>query len=257
MALVREHGAAVVALCIDEEGQARTAEWKVRIADRLIDDLTTNWGMHVERHRRRHPDLPDRHRAGGGPPRRARDDRGDPRAQAPAPGRADHAGHVERLVRAQPGRPAGAELGVPARVRQRRARHRDRARGEDPADGQDRRRAALGRAGPGLRPPPCRSRGQPTTRCNRFMELFEGVTAAAAQGRARRGAGRAAAVRAPAAADRRRRAQRAGAGPGRRAGAAARAGDHQRHAAVRHEDRRRAVRLRARCSCRSCCSPPR
>ena len=48
MALVREHGAAVVALCIDEEGQARTADWKVRIADRLIRDLTTNHGMHVE-----------------------------------------------------------------------------------------------------------------------------------------------------------------------------------------------------------------
>ena len=48
MALVREHGAAVVALCIDEEGQARTAEWKVRIADRLIRDLTANHGMHVE-----------------------------------------------------------------------------------------------------------------------------------------------------------------------------------------------------------------
>ncbi len=48
MALVREHGAAVVALCIDEEGQARTVDWKVRIADRLIRDLTTNHGMHVE-----------------------------------------------------------------------------------------------------------------------------------------------------------------------------------------------------------------
>ncbi|WP_428498104.1 methionine synthase [Pseudonocardia sp.] len=48
MALVREHGAAVVALCIDEEGQARTADWKVRIADRLITDLTTNHGMFVE-----------------------------------------------------------------------------------------------------------------------------------------------------------------------------------------------------------------
>ncbi|MCX6467344.1 MAG: methionine synthase [Pseudonocardiales bacterium] len=47
MALAREHGAAVVALCIDEEGQARTAEWKVRVADRLITDLTTNHGMHV------------------------------------------------------------------------------------------------------------------------------------------------------------------------------------------------------------------
>ena len=48
MALVREHGAAVVALCIDEEGQARTADWKVRVADRLITDLTRNHGMHVE-----------------------------------------------------------------------------------------------------------------------------------------------------------------------------------------------------------------
>ncbi|HVL85312.1 MAG TPA: methionine synthase [Pseudonocardia sp.] len=48
MALVREHGTAVVALCIDEEGQARTADWKVRIADRLIADLTGDHGMRIE-----------------------------------------------------------------------------------------------------------------------------------------------------------------------------------------------------------------
>nr|MBA3907322.1 B12-binding domain-containing protein [Pseudonocardiales bacterium] len=47
MELVDEHGAAVVALCIDEEGQARTAEWKVRVADRLIRDLTTNHRLRV------------------------------------------------------------------------------------------------------------------------------------------------------------------------------------------------------------------
>ncbi len=47
MPLVREHGAAVVALTIDEEGQARTAEWKVRVATRLIEDLTNNWGLDV------------------------------------------------------------------------------------------------------------------------------------------------------------------------------------------------------------------
>jgi len=47
MPLVVEHGASVVALTIDEEGQARTAEWKVRVADRLIRDLTQNWGMNV------------------------------------------------------------------------------------------------------------------------------------------------------------------------------------------------------------------
>ncbi len=45
MPIVKEHGAAVVALTIDEEGQARTAEWKVRIAERLITDLVDNWGM--------------------------------------------------------------------------------------------------------------------------------------------------------------------------------------------------------------------
>jgi 5-methyltetrahydrofolate--homocysteine methyltransferase len=45
MAMVREHGAAVVALTIDERGQARTAEWKVAVATRLIEDLTGNWGM--------------------------------------------------------------------------------------------------------------------------------------------------------------------------------------------------------------------
>jgi 5-methyltetrahydrofolate--homocysteine methyltransferase len=47
MPLVREHGAAVVALTIDEEGQARTAEWKVRVATRLIEDLTGRWGMDI------------------------------------------------------------------------------------------------------------------------------------------------------------------------------------------------------------------
>jgi 5-methyltetrahydrofolate--homocysteine methyltransferase len=45
MPLVKEHGAAVVALTIDEEGQARTAEWKLRVARRLIEDLTNNWQM--------------------------------------------------------------------------------------------------------------------------------------------------------------------------------------------------------------------
>jgi 5-methyltetrahydrofolate--homocysteine methyltransferase len=48
MPLAREHGAAVVAMTIDEEGQARTAEWKVRVAQRLVKDLTQNWGMRVE-----------------------------------------------------------------------------------------------------------------------------------------------------------------------------------------------------------------
>ncbi|MFI8916223.1 homocysteine S-methyltransferase family protein, partial [Streptomyces sp. NPDC053513] len=44
-ALAKEHGAALMALTIDEEGQARTAETKVAIAERLIADLTGNWGI--------------------------------------------------------------------------------------------------------------------------------------------------------------------------------------------------------------------
>ena len=47
MPLVKEHGAAVVALTIDETGQARTADHKFEIAKRLIEDLTGNWGMRV------------------------------------------------------------------------------------------------------------------------------------------------------------------------------------------------------------------
>jgi len=45
MPVIREHGAAVVALTIDERGQARTAAWKLEVAERLIGDLTGRWGM--------------------------------------------------------------------------------------------------------------------------------------------------------------------------------------------------------------------
>ncbi|MEE1747027.1 methionine synthase [Streptomyces sp. NPDC006641] len=44
-ALAVEHGAALIALTIDEEGQARTVEHKVAVAERLIADLTGNWGV--------------------------------------------------------------------------------------------------------------------------------------------------------------------------------------------------------------------
>ena len=47
MPLVKEHGAAVIALTIDEEGQARDCEWKLRVARRLINDLGKNWGIEV------------------------------------------------------------------------------------------------------------------------------------------------------------------------------------------------------------------
>ncbi|WP_055586657.1 methionine synthase [Peterkaempfera griseoplana] len=43
--LAKEHGAAVVALTIDEEGQARTADHKVAVAERLIAELTAGYGI--------------------------------------------------------------------------------------------------------------------------------------------------------------------------------------------------------------------
>jgi 5-methyltetrahydrofolate--homocysteine methyltransferase len=48
MPLVKEHGTAVIALTIDEQGQARTTEGKVAIASRLVDALVGDWGMRVE-----------------------------------------------------------------------------------------------------------------------------------------------------------------------------------------------------------------
>jgi 5-methyltetrahydrofolate--homocysteine methyltransferase len=45
MPLVVEHGASVIALTIDEEGQARDCDWKMKVSRRLITDLTQNWGL--------------------------------------------------------------------------------------------------------------------------------------------------------------------------------------------------------------------
>jgi 5-methyltetrahydrofolate--homocysteine methyltransferase len=45
MPIVTEHGAAVVALTIDEQGQARTAEHKVAVAERLVDVLVGEYGL--------------------------------------------------------------------------------------------------------------------------------------------------------------------------------------------------------------------
>ncbi|WP_344469857.1 dihydropteroate synthase, partial [Kitasatospora kazusensis] len=44
-ALAREHGAGLIALTIDEDGQARTAAKKVEIAERLITELTQDYGI--------------------------------------------------------------------------------------------------------------------------------------------------------------------------------------------------------------------
>ena len=120
---------------------------------------------------------------------------------------------------------------------------------EDPADGPDPGGAADRRPGPGLRPaarglrPAAAGAGAVRRRDHRGRPGDQGRRAAALPLDERLQA-----------ADHRRRAQRAGGRPGRGDAAAAAAGDHQRHPAGGHEDGRRAVRLRRRCSCRSCCS---
>jgi 5-methyltetrahydrofolate--homocysteine methyltransferase len=43
--LAREYGAAVICLTIDEEGQARTADWKLRVARRIYDIATERYGL--------------------------------------------------------------------------------------------------------------------------------------------------------------------------------------------------------------------
>ncbi|HEY2813248.1 MAG TPA: methionine synthase [Acidimicrobiales bacterium] len=43
--LAREYGAAVICLLIDEEGQARDAEWKLRVAHRIFDIATQRYGL--------------------------------------------------------------------------------------------------------------------------------------------------------------------------------------------------------------------
>lgn len=154
MALVAEHGAAVVALTIDEEGQARTAQKKVEIAERLINDITGNWGVDESSILIDHLDVHHRHRSGGVPPRRHRDHRGDPRTEKAPPGCADHTWSVQHLVWSQSRSAPGAQLGVPARMPRSGAGFGDRARVEDPADEPDSRGATQRRPGSGLRPPP-------------------------------------------------------------------------------------------------------
>ena len=45
MSLAREYGAAVICLAIDEEGQARTADWKFRVCKRIYDLAVERYGI--------------------------------------------------------------------------------------------------------------------------------------------------------------------------------------------------------------------
>ena len=48
LGLAAEFGAAIVATCIDEDGQARTADWKVRAARNITDLAVSRYGLRAE-----------------------------------------------------------------------------------------------------------------------------------------------------------------------------------------------------------------
>ena len=111
----------VVALTIDEDGMAKTAERKLEVA-RAIHDIAARGvrpGARGSDLRRAHLHARDRRR--GVRRQGGRDARGHPPDQARAARRADVARRLERLVRAGAALTAGAELGVPAPLRRRPA----------------------------------------------------------------------------------------------------------------------------------------
>ena len=248
--LAREYGAAVICLTIDEEGQARTADWKLRVAKRIYDIAIERYGLEPT-------DLI--FDALTFPLSTGDDDlRRDAmetieairRIKAELPGALDDPRPVERVVRAQARGPPRAQQRVPARVPRGRPRRRDRARGAHHAAAtaidERQREVALD-----LIYDRRRDDYDPLTE---FMALFEGVEAGAIEKEDRSGW--------PVAERLTHRiidGDRDGleADLDERSTTLSRARDRQRRAARRDEGRRRAVRHRARCSCRSCCSRPR
>ena len=158
LTLAKEFGAAVVCTCIDTEGQARTADWKVRAATAIHDIAVERYGLRPEDLLFDALALP----LSTGMEESRKDGietiEGIRRIKAELPGVYTILGSVQRVVRAQPGGPPGPQLGLPPRVRGGRARRRHRPRLQDPAAVEDRRPGPGGLPRPGLRPPARRLR---------------------------------------------------------------------------------------------------
>ena len=162
LTLAREYGAAVVCTCIDTEGQARTADWKVRAAAAIRDIAVDRYGLEPS-------DLifdPLVLPLSTGMEESRRDGietlEGTRRIKAELPGVFTIVGPVQRVVRPQPRGAPRAQLDVPPRVRRGRARRRDRRTRHDHPVEQDRRARPRGLPRPHLRPP---RRAPATTRC--------------------------------------------------------------------------------------------
>ncbi len=153
MKLAREYGAAVICLLIDEEGQARDVEWKMRIAHRIHDLAVNRYGLEPG-------DLI--FDALTFPLSTGDDDlRRDAIATIEAirrikdelPGVYTTLGVSNVSLRPETRRPARAQLGLHRRVRRGRSRFGHRPRQQDPAAEPHPRRTDGGRARPHLRPP--------------------------------------------------------------------------------------------------------
>ena len=236
--------------CIDEEGQARTADWKVRAAQAIHDLAVDRYGLEPQDLFYRPARPPALDGDGGVAPRRHRDDRGDPADQGGAPGRPHDPRTLERLVRPQPRGAPGPQLGLPPRVRRGRPRRGDRPRLEDPPAVADRRAGPRGLPRPHLRPaqrrlrPALRSarplrgrhrrrRPHPTTTLDWPVERGSSSGSSTATATASRPTST------------------------RRWPKARRPRHRQRPPARRHEDASATSSPRARCSCPSCSSRPR
>jgi hypothetical protein len=130
MPLVAEHGAAVVALTIDEEGQARTADWKVARRRPPHHRPDREWGHAPGGHPRRPLTFPiatgqeETRRDGIETIEAIRGSRQRPPDVQTVLGLSNVSFGLNPAAR------SGAQLGVPARVRQGRPGLRDRARGK-------------------------------------------------------------------------------------------------------------------------------
>ena len=161
LSLAREYGAAVVCTCIDEEGQARTPEWKLKAAKSIHDIAVDRYGLEPG-------DLffdPLALTLGTG----MEESRGDGVATLEGiklikehlPGVHTTLGPLQHLLRPQPGRPPRPQLGVPARGRPGRPRLGHRPRRPHHAARSDPRRAEAGLPRRHLRPAHRRLRPAP------------------------------------------------------------------------------------------------
>ena len=125
--LAKAHGAALIALTIDEVGMAKTAERKVEIAQRLQRDRLRRARARPRGADLRRPDLHPDHRRRRVEALRGRDDRGHPPDQGGDPRGQDLARRLQRLLRHLAAAAGDPQLGLPAPLRRGRAR---------PGDGQ-------------------------------------------------------------------------------------------------------------------------